>query len=77
VPKNKPLTEAGKKQSHMPIVQADTESGDYYTVRPGDTLWDISRKYGLSITEIKRMNNKRSTTIRPGERLKVSINQLK
>lgn len=74
VPKNKTLAKRSTSQSRMPLVQADTKNGNYYTVRPGDTLWDISQKYGLSISEIKRMNNKRSTTIRPGERLKVSVN---
>jgi LysM repeat protein len=27
-----------------------------YTVRPGDTLWDISRKFGVSIGDIARDN---------------------
>ncbi len=28
-----------------------------YRVRKGDTLWDISRKYGVSVEEIERHNN--------------------
>ncbi len=50
------------------------ESGTYYTVRPGDTLWDISMKYGISIKQLKAMNKMRSSRIRPGEKLKISSN---
>ncbi len=46
----------------------------YYTVRTGDTLWDIAKKYGLTIRELKKLNNKRTSRIRPGERLKISKN---
>ena len=49
-------------------------SGDpdeYYTVRSGDTLWDIANKYGISIGNLKKWNNKRSNTIKPGERLRI------
>ncbi|NOX89783.1 MAG: LysM peptidoglycan-binding domain-containing protein [Calditrichaeota bacterium] len=50
------------------------DSATYYTVKTGDTLWDISKKYGLSIEELKRLNNMHSVRIRPGDRLKVSKN---
>lgn len=50
------------------------QPGTYYTVRTGDTLWDIAKKYGLSINDLKRMNNMRGSRIRPGDRLKVSKN---
>ena len=43
----------------------------YYTVRKGDTLSGISRKVGVSIDQICRLNNiKRTSTIRPGQRLR-------
>ena len=53
---------------------AEEESGTFYTVRPGDTLWDISLKYGISIRQLKAMNKMRGSRIRPGEKLKVSNN---
>ncbi len=41
-----------------------------YTVQPGDTLWDISRKFeGLSIEKIKSLNELQSNKIKPGQRL--------
>ena len=44
--------------------------GTIYYVQPGDTLWDISRKYeGLSIEKIKKLNNLTSSRIMPGQTL--------
>jgi len=41
-----------------------------YTVQPGDTLWDISRKFqGLTIEKIKTLNNLKSNEIKPGQKL--------
>jgi membrane-bound lytic murein transglycosylase D len=41
-----------------------------YVVQPGDTLWDISRKYqGLTIDKIKELNNLSSANIQPGQKL--------
>ncbi|MDX1628717.1 MAG: LysM peptidoglycan-binding domain-containing protein [Fulvivirga sp.] len=43
-----------------------------YTVQPGDTLWDISRKFkGLSIEEIKKLNDLNTNKIKPGQKLVV------
>lgn len=47
----------------------------YYEVKPGDTLWDISRKYpGTSIDDIKKHNNiSDSRGIKPGMKLKIMM----
>ncbi len=55
-------------------VSSEDENATYYTVKIGDTLWDISKKYGLSIEEIKRLNKMQTARIRPGDRIKVSKN---
>jgi membrane-bound lytic murein transglycosylase D len=47
----------------------NSSSSKTYTVKPGDSLWNISQKHSLSIEEIKRLNNLNSTTIKPGQRL--------
>ncbi|SHK61144.1 LysM peptidoglycan-binding domain-containing protein [Rhodothermus profundi] len=46
-------------------------AGQYHTVQPGETLWDIARRYGLSVTQLRRMNALRTSTIQPGQRLRV------
>lgn len=43
----------------------------YHTVRPGETLWDIARRYGLTVAELRRLNGLRGRAIRPGQRLRV------
>jgi membrane-bound lytic murein transglycosylase D len=42
-----------------------------YVVRRGDTLGSIARKFGVSVSSIKRWNYMRSSRIRPGQRLVV------
>jgi hypothetical protein len=43
----------------------------YHTVRGGDTLGAIARRYGTTVREIQRLNNLRGTNIRAGQRLRV------
>lgn len=45
-----------------------------YVVQPGDTLWDISRKFnGLTIEKIKTLNKLNTSKIQPGQKLIVGI----
>ena len=46
-----------------------------YTVRSGDTLWDIASRYGVSIRDIKKWNDRRSNLIKPGDELKIITTQ--
>lgn len=53
----------------------DEKKVDYtsirYTVKKGDTLYSISRKYGLSIEELKKLNNLKSNNLAIGQKLYV------
>ncbi len=46
----------------------------YYTVKQGDTLWDIARRFdGVTVEQIKKLNNLGvNARIVPGQRLKIS-----
>ena len=47
----------------------------YHLVQPGDTLWNIAKRYeGLTVEMIKDMNNLHNTNLKPGTRLKVIVN---
>ena len=49
----------------------ELEAVRYYTVRKGDTLSGISRKLGVSMDKICRLNNiKKTSTLRIGQRLR-------
>ena len=43
----------------------------YHTIQRGETLYSIARKYRMSVSELKRLNNMKSDFIRAGKRLKV------
>jgi membrane-bound lytic murein transglycosylase D len=53
-----------------------TTNGKYitYTVKQGDTLWDIARKYdGVTVEQIKKLNNLGSRSqIKPGQKLRIA-----
>ena len=46
-----------------------------YIVQKGDTLYGISRQFGIPVETIKRENNLTNNTISVGQELKIPINQ--
>lgn len=50
---------------------AESSSASYHTVRSGESLWIIARRNGTSVDEIRRLNDLRSNTVKPGQRLRV------
>jgi murein DD-endopeptidase MepM/ murein hydrolase activator NlpD len=54
-----------------PVAQRSGSSsgGVYHTVRKGETLWRISKTYGVSVAEIVEANDLESYTIRIGQRV--------
>ena len=48
---------------------------DYYTVKKGDTLWDIANKYGTTVSKLKSLNNLKSNVLQVGQTLKVSSSE--
>jgi Tfp pilus assembly protein FimV len=45
--------------------------GPTYTVRPGDTLWSIAQRNRVSVDNLKRANDLRSTRIVAGQVLRI------
>ena len=43
--------------------------GNYYTVKSGDSLWSISRKFGITVNELKSANNLTSNLLSVGQNL--------
>ncbi len=62
-------TEAGHADSSG-TVRART-----HTVRRGDSLWQIARKYAVEISDLRQWNSLEHETLRPGQVLKVSAAQ--
>ncbi len=44
---------------------------EFYEVQPGDSLWKIANQHGLSVEQIRSLNNLESDVIRPGQKLRV------
>ena len=55
----------------LKVSKDNMTSSDTYTVKPGDTLWEIARMFGISVDELKAMNNLTSNIISIGQVLKV------
>ena len=56
----------GKYMTYKPL-----EKTVYYTVKKGDTLWSISKKYGTTIDAIKKLNGLDSDVVYPNQKLRV------
>jgi len=58
-------------QNKVEKSEAAVTNGQYYTVKRGDTLWDIAKKYNVSVGQLQDWNNMRSVRIRPGDRIRI------
>ena len=49
------------------------EDNTYYIVKKGDTLYDIARRYNVTVDELKRLNNLTSSNLSIGQRLMIKV----
>ncbi|MCM1370710.1 MAG: LysM peptidoglycan-binding domain-containing protein [Clostridium sp.] len=52
-----------------------TEGSNYYTVKSGDSLWSIAKKFGVSVDELKTANNLTSNLLSLGQILRIPTKQ--
>lgn len=64
-----PVRVASAKPTGSALSQAVVE----HTVKSGDTIFDIAVMYGASVQSIQRLNPSSSSTIKPGQTLKVPV----
>jgi membrane-bound lytic murein transglycosylase D len=56
------------------VADNSTAKAKYYTVRKGDTLWEIAKRNGITVEELKKMNGMGKTPkLMPGAKLKVGV----
>lgn len=56
----------------LPQVATTLSRGAIHTVKKGDTLWNLAKHYGVSITALQQWNGLRGNLIKVGQTLQVS-----
>ena len=56
----------------LDIPKKSSKKSSNYIVKPGDTLWGIAQQFqGISVVDIKKLNNIISNTLKPGTIIKI------
>jgi flagellum-specific peptidoglycan hydrolase FlgJ/LysM repeat protein len=63
-PTTKPTTPT--KPAPKPVANAQ-----YHTVQQGETLWRLSKQYGVTVDQLKTWNGLPDNTIKPGQQLRI------
>lgn len=68
--KEKDLVKKTKKQKELDeIKQLKNVDVDYYKVKKGDTLYSISKKFNIPVSQLKEVNGLKSNVIKVGQHL--------
>lgn len=57
------------QQLLIPNVSSSDDAGIIYVVKNGDSLWSISKKYNVSVNDLKNANNLNSNMLSIGQKL--------
>lgn len=60
-----------KESEPMLAVNYVGQTGNTYTVKPGDTLFGISKKFNASVDHLKELNDLKSNTLSVGQTIKI------
>lgn len=58
---------------YLNLTYIPVEGSNYYTVKKGDSLWSIAKKYSVSVSDIKKENGLTSSMISIGDVLKIPL----
>jgi len=69
---SRPIVPAAKTSTPRSVNSAQAENTTrYVTVKSGETLWRISSRESVSVTDIRKLNGLTSDTIHPGMKLRI------
>ena len=69
--KNKTVVAKTDSIQHVKPRKKATKIFKYYTVKKGETLYAISKKFGVTVKDIKKWNNLKSNALSIGQQLKI------
>ena len=58
---------------YLNLTYVPVEGGNYYTVKSGDSLWSIAKKYNVSVSDLKEANGFTSSLLTIGDVLKIPV----
>lgn len=58
------------------VIQEDTNIPTTYVVKKGDNLYDIAKRFGLDVDQIKEINNLTSNALQIGQILNLELNSI-
>ncbi len=58
----------------LKVTNPSTSAGEYYVVKPGDSLYKIAGMFGTTVDEIKRLNNLSSNLLSVNQKLLIPSN---
>ena len=61
-------------QNLMIPTKESSNNNEFYVVKSGDSLWSISNEFGISVQQLKTINNLKSDLLSIGQKLIVSKN---
>jgi LysM repeat protein len=67
----KPSPPPPPAKNSKPAKSEQQSGSDSYTVKKGDILGDIAKRYGMTVTELKKLNNLTGNRIDVGQKLKI------
>lgn len=68
------ILEKTEKEQSYPAEKETLDNADYHEVKAGETLFSISKKYGLSVEDLKELNGLADYSIQLGQKLLVNKN---
>lgn len=54
------------------LTEEDSQKPKYHLVKKGETLWSLSKRYGVTVSAIKKLNKMTSNRIHANQKLKIS-----
>lgn len=61
------------QSNSKPKASLDSNKSSFHNVVKGETLYSLAKKYGLTLSELKTLNNLKSNLIKPGQKLRLNL----